>query len=58
LALALLVDHLGDPEAAKAAVEPFMVAIVANFDNEWEMTSSDIDLALAALNLPRGKAVA
>jgi hypothetical protein len=54
LALALLVDHLGDKDSAKAAVEPFMQAIVANFDNEWEMTSADLDEALAAL----GKAVA
>jgi hypothetical protein len=55
LALALLADHLGDNGAAKAAVEPFMRAIVANFGNEWEMSSADIDLALAAL---AGKAVA
>ena len=55
LALALLADHLGDAGAAKAAVEPFMRAIVANFGNEWEMSSADIDLALAAL---AGKAVA
>jgi hypothetical protein len=26
-----------------------MRAIVANFGNEWEMNSADIDLALAAL---------
>jgi hypothetical protein len=49
LALALLADHLGDAVAAKAAVEPFMRAIVANFGNEWEMSSADIDLALAGL---------
>src|ERR1700730_7765732 len=55
LALALLVDHLGDHAAAKAMVEPFMSAIVANFGNEWEMTSADIDSALAVL---AGKAVA
>ena len=55
LALALLVDHLGDKAAAMAAVEPFMSAIVANFGNEWEMTSADIDSALAVL---AGKAVA
>ena len=54
LALALLLDHLGDRDRAKAAVEPFMQAVVANFDNEWEMSSADIDEALAAL----GKAVA
>jgi len=55
LALALLVDHLGDSAAAKTMVEPFMRAVVANFGNEWEMTSDDIDLALTAL---AGKAVA
>jgi Family of unknown function (DUF6166) len=55
LALALLVDHLGDKTAAKAMVEPFMREIVANFGNEWEMTSADIDAALAVLS---GKRVA
>jgi hypothetical protein len=49
LALALLVDHLVDHAAAKAMVESFMGAIVANFGNEWEMTSDDLDLALTAL---------
>jgi hypothetical protein len=49
LALALLVDHLGDNASAKAMVEPFMCAIVANFGNEWEMTSVDMDLAVTAL---------
>jgi hypothetical protein len=55
LALALLADHLGDAAAAKAMVEPFMQAVVANFGNEWEMTSADIDQALAVLS---GKRVA
>ena len=55
LALALLVDHLGDNEKAKASVESFMQAVVANFENEWEMTSADIAEALAVLS---GKAVA
>ena len=49
LALAILAEHLNDPADAKALVEPFMKAVVANFDNEWEMTSADIDAALAAL---------
>ena len=55
LALALLVDHLGDKAKASAMVEAFMSAVVANFGNEWEMSSADIDEALAALS---GKAVA
>jgi hypothetical protein len=49
LALAILVDHLGDKAAAMAAVESFMRAVVANFGNEWEMTSDDIDLALTEI---------
>lgn len=55
LALAILIDHLGDKDKAKTLAEPFMRAVVANFDNEWEMTSADIDLALTTLP---GKAVA
>lgn len=49
LALALLLDHLGDRDRAKASVEPFMAAVVANLGNEWEMNSADIAQALAAL---------
>lgn len=49
LALAILAEHLGDAAAAKALVEPFMKAVVANFDNEWEMTSADVDAAINAL---------
>jgi uncharacterized protein DUF6166 len=49
LALAVLAEHLGDAASAQALVEPFMKAVVANFDNEWEMTSADIDAAVAAL---------
>src|SRR5258708_15052731 len=49
LALALLVDHLGDKGKAKAMVEPFMSAVVANFGNECEMSSAAIGEALPAL---------
>lgn len=49
LALAILADHLGDDEAARRLHEPFMRAVVANFDNEWEMTGADIDAALASI---------
>lgn len=55
----MLVEHLGDAGAAKAMTDTFMRAVVANFGNEWEMTSSDIDVALTALgNGNPGKAVA
>lgn len=49
LALAILADHLGDAERALALVEPFMREVVANFDNTWEMTSGDVDVAIEAL---------
>ena len=47
LALAILAEHLGDGGQALALTEPFMLRVVANFDNEWEMASADIDAALA-----------
>jgi hypothetical protein len=49
LAFALLYDHLGDAAAAKSLHRAFMESIVANFDNDWVMTSADIDAAIAAL---------
>jgi hypothetical protein len=49
LALAILAAHLGDAAQAKALVEPFMKAVVANFGNEWEMTTADLDADLAAI---------
>ena len=48
LALAILTDH-SNPETALQFYEPFMRQVVANFDNEWEMTSSDVEAAVAAL---------
>ena len=53
LALAILAEHLSDPAEAKTLAEPFMKAVVANFGNEWEMTSADIDAALEALGRKR-----
>ena len=47
LSLALLADHLGDGNEALRRTEAFMEAVVANFGNEWSMTSDDIDRALA-----------
>jgi hypothetical protein len=56
LALAILAEHLGDDARAKALVEPFMTAVVANFGNDWEMTSLDIDAALAAIQRQQARA--
>ena len=53
LAFALLFDHLGDATVAKSLHQGFMQRIVANFDNDWEMTSADIDAAVAALRAGR-----
>ena len=47
LALAILADHFGDDVQARAECEAFMYRVVANFGNEWEMTSADIERALA-----------
>ena len=49
LALALLVDHLGDAATARRLTERFMSEVVANFANEWEMTTADVAQAVAAL---------
>ena len=49
LALALLADHLGDDARALALYERFMTRVVAELDNSWELSSADIDAALAKL---------
>ncbi len=46
LALAILADYFGDDGKALAECEAFMARVVANFGNEWEMTSGDIKMAL------------
>ena len=55
LAFALLVDHLGDPAAAEALRGRFMREVVANFGNEWEMTSDDIDRVLEGFGASAGR---
>ena len=49
LALALLADHLGDDARALALSEAFMRDVVALLDNDWVLTSADIDAALAEM---------
>jgi hypothetical protein len=48
LALAILVDHLGDKDRAIKLSGPFMKKIVANLDNDWTLSSEDIDVFLRA----------
>ncbi|MBN9597960.1 MAG: hypothetical protein J0G36_21735 [Afipia sp.] len=50
LALAILVQYYGDQQQALSMTERFMKAIVANLDNDWELTSEDIRSALLQLN--------
>ena len=49
LALAILADHLGDADRALEYHDAFMREIIANLDNDWELTSDDVDEAIAAL---------
>ena len=46
LALAILVEHLGDKARAIALTEPFMRKVVADLDNDWMLTGADIDEAI------------
>ena len=46
LALAILVDHLGEKERAISLSQPFMQQVIANFDNDWTLSEADVDSAL------------
>jgi len=50
LALAILADHTGDDAKALRLHEAFMREIVANFANEWQLTSDDVEGAVTALD--------
>lgn len=54
LALALLVDHLQDADKAKVRVEAFANEVIANLDNDWDLTSEDIEQALTDLAAVKG----
>lgn len=49
LALAILVEHLGDNARAVRLCEPFMRRTVANLDNDWVLTGAEIDAAIRAI---------
>ena len=51
LALAILVDHLGDGKRAIQLSAGFMKRIVANFDNDWRLTRDEIDAAIRVLDV-------
>ena len=43
LALAILFDRLGNKERAIQLSQPFMQTVIANLDNDWKLTSEEID---------------
>jgi hypothetical protein len=49
LALAILVDYLGDNARAIRLSEPFMKTIVANLDNDWQLTGAEVDAAVRSI---------
>lgn len=46
LALAVLIEHLGDQARALRLCEPFMRKVIANLDNDWVLSAADIDKAI------------
>ncbi len=51
LALAILYDHLADKDRAIRLSEPFMKKVVVNLDNDWALTSDEVDGAVRAIEL-------
>ena len=49
LALAILVEHLGDPQRALRLSEPFMKKVVANLDTDWTLSGAEIDAAVKSI---------
>ncbi len=50
LALAILMDHLGDAPRAIGLSHGFMQRMVANFDNDWRLTGEEVDAAIKILD--------
>jgi len=50
LALAILYDHLGEKTRAIGLSERFMRKVIANLDNDWQLTSADVDAAIAEID--------
>ena len=48
LAMAILADHFGNDRLALDHCEKFMIDVVANLDNYWQLTTDDIDKAIDA----------
>jgi|TARA_Y100000588_G_scaffold316984_1_gene345797 hypothetical protein len=50
LSLALLAHHLGDDSKALDLCDAFMRRIVADLDNDWELTAAEIDSAISEID--------
>jgi hypothetical protein len=49
LALAILVDFLGDNDRAIGLSELFMKEVVANLDNDWRLTGGEVEAAVRGI---------
>ncbi len=49
LALAILMDYLGDSGKAIELSKPFMTKVVANFDNDWRLNGAEVEAAVRSL---------
>jgi hypothetical protein len=49
LALAILIDYLGDNDRAIRLSEPFMKQIVGNLDNDWQLDGDEVEAAIRAI---------
>ncbi|MGE0698583.1 MAG: DUF6166 domain-containing protein [Hyphomicrobiaceae bacterium] len=50
LALAILYDHLGEKTRAIGLSERFMRKVIANLDNDWTLTSADVETAVKEID--------
>ena len=46
LALAILFDYLADGDRAIALSAPYMKDVIANLDNDWQLSGDDVDAYL------------
>ncbi len=56
LAIALLAEHLGDDGKALELSEAFMKAKIADLDNDWTLSTEDIDSILNEMALAPNEA--
>jgi Family of unknown function (DUF6166) len=57
LALAVLIEHLGDKERAIRLSDPFMRKVIANLDNDWVLSGTEIDQAIADIEAGQASSV-